>query len=34
VNSWFHLVTFYRRHTGRIFKQDMIGASVVGRQAW
>ena len=25
VNSWFHLVTFYRRHAGRIFKQDMIG---------
>ena len=24
VNSWFHLVTFYRRHTGRIFKRDMI----------
>jgi hypothetical protein len=24
VNSWFHLVTFYRRHTGRIFKQGMI----------
>ena len=24
VNSWFHLVTFYRRRTGRIFKQDMI----------
>ena len=33
VDSWFHLITFYRRHTGRIFKQDMIGASVVGRQA-
>ena len=34
VNSWFHLVTFYRRHAGRIFKQDMIGACAVGRQAW
>ena len=33
VNSWFHLVTFYRRHAGRIFKQDMIGVCVVGRQA-
>ena len=33
VNSWFHLVTFYRRRTGRIFKQVMIGACVVARQA-
>jgi hypothetical protein len=24
VNSWFHLVTFYRRHAGRIFKRDII----------
>jgi hypothetical protein len=28
MNSWFHLITLYRRHTGRIFKQDMIGARV------
>ena len=34
VNSWFHLVTFYRRHTGRIFKQDMIEGRPVGRQVW
>src|ERR1051325_3500744 len=33
VNSWFHLVTFSRRHTGRIFKQAMIGARPVTRQA-
>jgi hypothetical protein len=32
VNSWFHLVTFYRRHTGRIFKQDMIEGRPVARQ--
>jgi hypothetical protein len=32
VNSWFHLVTFYRRHPGRIFKQDMIEARPVRRQ--
>ena len=33
VNCWFHLVTFCRRHAGRIFEQDMIGARTVGRQA-
>jgi len=33
VNSWFHLVTFYRRHAGRNYKQDMIGVDVQERQA-
>ena len=32
VNSWFHLVTFHRRHTGRNYKRDIIGGRAVGRQ--
>jgi hypothetical protein len=25
VNSWFHVLTLYRRRPGRDFKRDMIG---------
>jgi hypothetical protein len=24
VNSWFHLITLYRRHAGRDFKRDIV----------
>ena len=33
VNSWFHLVTSYRRHASRDYKQDMIEGRPVRRQA-
>jgi len=33
MNSWFHLITLYRRPPAAFFKQDMIGARPVGRQA-
>ena len=26
MNSWFHLITLYRRHRAAIYKRDMIGA--------
>jgi hypothetical protein len=32
VNSWFHLITLYRRHAGRNFKRDMIGVGCWIRQ--
>jgi len=33
MNSWFHLITLYRRPPAAFFKQDMIGAAPIGRQA-
>jgi hypothetical protein len=33
VNSWFHLVTSYRRHAGRDYKRDIIEGRPVRRQA-
>ena len=33
VNSWFHLVTSYRRHAGRVYKRDIIEGRPVRRQA-
>jgi len=33
VNSWFHLITLYRRPPAAFFKQDMIGARPACRQA-
>ena len=32
VNSWFHLITLYRRHPGRNFKQDILAEPVVSRK--
>ena len=32
MNSWFHLITLYRRLPAAIFKQDMIGADRRERQ--
>ena len=32
VYSWFHLVTFYGRRTGRNYKRDIIKGRPVGRQ--
>jgi hypothetical protein len=34
MNSWFHLITLYRRPPAAFFKQDMIGADAQGRQGW
>jgi len=32
VNSWFHLITLYRRHPGRNFKRDILAEPVVSRK--
>src|SRR5215510_4840954 len=32
VNSWFHLITLYRRHPGRDFKRDILAETVVFTQ--
>jgi len=33
VNSWFHLITLYRRRPGRDFKRDILAEQVVSRKA-
>jgi len=32
VNSWFHLITLYRRHAGRNFKRDIVVEQTVSRK--
>ena len=32
VNSWFHLITLYRRRPGRNFKRDILAEPVVSRK--
>ena len=32
VNSWFHLITLYRRHAGRNFKRDIVADQTVSRK--
>ena len=32
VNSWFHLITLYRRHAGRDFKRDILAETTVSRK--
>ena len=32
VNSWFHLITLYRRHAGRDFKRDILAEQAVSRK--
>jgi hypothetical protein len=33
VNSWFHLITLYRRHAGRDFKRDILDVFTQRRKA-
>jgi hypothetical protein len=32
VNSWFHVITLYRRHAGRDFKRDILAEQTVSRK--
>ena len=32
VNSWFHVITLYRRHPGRDFKRDILAEQAVSRK--
>ncbi len=32
VNSWFHLITLYRRHAGRDFKRDILAEPTLSRK--
>ena len=32
VNSWFHVITLYRRHAGRDFKRDIVAETVISHK--